>query len=498
MYFPLDIPPGVYKNGTDRMAAGRWNDSNLVRWKEKALQPIGGWATRKESGTPIQVSGAARQAHIWRDDAGTAWLAIGTHTGLYVLENALNLEDVTPSGFTAGEADSTLADGYGIGVYGSGTYGTPRDVDADSATSLPATTFTLDNWGENLIAHATSDGLLYEWDPDSPSTDAAAITNAPTGNRSFVITGERFIMALGAGGNPRLVQWCDQEDNTDWTPSATNQAGDLELQTNGQLICGRRIPGGVLLWTTEDAWVGSYQGPPFVYGFQLAAGKCSIASAMADVSIDSRVAWMGLNGFWIYNGYVQPLPSDVGDYVYGSINRNQISKTWGMADHERSEATWYYPSEASNEIDSYVTWNWRDNVWWVGRLVRLCGVPAGILPDPIMVDDEGSLFNHEFGFDYDGDLPYVESAPCEIDDGGRVISARQFIPDEKTAGDVRVSFKARPFPNGAETTYGPYDITSPTFLRFQARQVKVRITGKTLNSWRYGRGRLEGVPGGLR
>ena len=54
----------------------------------------------------------------------------------------------------------------------------------------------------------------------------------------MVVTEERFIFALGAGGNPRKVQWCDREANTVWSPAATNEAGDFELVTSGQIMCG--------------------------------------------------------------------------------------------------------------------------------------------------------------------------------------------------------------------------------------------------------------------
>ena len=40
---PLEIPPGVFKNGTDLMAKDRWTDASLVRFHEDSLRPIGGW-----------------------------------------------------------------------------------------------------------------------------------------------------------------------------------------------------------------------------------------------------------------------------------------------------------------------------------------------------------------------------------------------------------------------------------------------------------------------
>ena len=43
MLLPITLPPGVYKNGTDYQAKGRWFDSSLVRWYEDTIRPVGGW-----------------------------------------------------------------------------------------------------------------------------------------------------------------------------------------------------------------------------------------------------------------------------------------------------------------------------------------------------------------------------------------------------------------------------------------------------------------------
>ena len=34
---PLDIPAGIYRNGTDLQSQGRWRDSNLVRWFDNTI-----------------------------------------------------------------------------------------------------------------------------------------------------------------------------------------------------------------------------------------------------------------------------------------------------------------------------------------------------------------------------------------------------------------------------------------------------------------------------
>jgi hypothetical protein len=37
---PLDIPAGVYRNGTEYESKGRWFDTNLVRWREGVLSQL--------------------------------------------------------------------------------------------------------------------------------------------------------------------------------------------------------------------------------------------------------------------------------------------------------------------------------------------------------------------------------------------------------------------------------------------------------------------------
>lgn len=499
---PLTLPPGVYRNGTELQAKPRWYDSNLVRWREGALEPQGGWRRRQKDDEDLTVSGAARAMFLWRDNSGVANLAVGTHSKLYVFRNGIDIEDITPSGYHVGEVNSSVSDGYGMGDYGDGGYGEPAEVDMADAVIEPATMWTLDNFGEELIGLANSDGFLYRWSPAAGFGPAQLITatagSVPTNCTDFVVTNERIVMALGADGDPRKVKWSDQENLTDWLSTPLNQAGDILLQVNGEIVTGRKTPDGILIWTTEDVHLANYVGFPFVYGFKPLAGKCSLASSRAIAVIDSRVVWAGQAGFWIYDGYLQPLASDVGEDLFSHINRAQISKMWAMTNHAMNEVVWFYPSDESNEIDRYVTWNYHDNYWIRGTVNRLAGVPAGILPNPIMVDAGGHLYNHNTGFDYEGQTPFVESWPIEIGNGERVMFVDQLIPDELTLGDVRVLFHVKQYPTGPGYEYGPFDLKNPTHFRVAARQIAVRFEGVRPVLWRIGNMKLQAKPLGRR
>lgn len=487
---PLAIPPGQYRNGTDFQASNRWRDANLVRWVEGTMRPVGGWRLRTTVGTtPI------RAALGWQDLDGDRRFATATYNKLYVTSASGTTTDITPASLVAGSASSTVNTGYGGGFYGTGAYGTARP---DSGTYGEATTWSLDNWGEYLVACSTADGRLLEWQLNT-ANDAAAITNAPTGNLGLVVTEERFLFALGAGGNPRRVQWCDREDNTLWTPAATNEAGDLDLQTSGQIMLGIRTRGQTLILTDQDAHAATYQGPPFVYGFQRVGSACGAISRKCAAAADEGVFWMGQRGFHIYaGGAVQDIPCEVNDYVFTDINLTQSSKIFGMTNQQFNEIWWFYPSGSSQENDRYVVFNYAERHWATGTLDRTAGFDAGVFPYPFMFCDEGCVYEHEVGLAHDGATPFAETGPISIGNGDQVMAATMLIPDEKTQGDVQARFKTRFHPNDTERTYGPYSMANPTSVRFTGRQIRMRIEATKLADWRVGVMRLDAKPGGLR
>jgi len=492
MYIPIKIPPGVYRNGTEYQAAGRWHDASLVRWFENTLRPVLGWRTRSASA----VTGSCRAIIAWRDNANARFIALGTHTKLFAMNEAGTLKDITPTSFTTGYASAQITTGYGYSTYGNFAYGVARP---DTGVIIPATTWSLDTWGEYLVACSNADGKLYEWQLGfATPTLAAVITNAPVSNKALLVTAERILFALGAGGNPRKVQWCDQEDNTVWTPAATNQAGDFELTTPGSLMAGKRVKGVNLLFTDVDVHTANYIGAPFIYGFDKAGSGCGLISAQSVAAIDTAAIWMSSSGFWIYDGYVKPLPCDVSDYIFTNINYGQKSKVYAVHNSEFGEIWWFYPSSGSNENDSYVTYNYRENHWSIGLLDRTAGVDAGVFTYPLMVDPDGLVYEHEVGFNYDGGTLFAESGPVQIGNGDNVMKVREVIPDEQTLGEAVVSFKTRLYPTGTQSTFGPFTAANPTNVRFSGRQVNMVVTGAVLADWRIGVFRLDAVAGGKR
>lgn len=496
---PLDLPPGLYRQGTKYQARNRWHIGNLIRFVGRTVRPVGGWKPLLGSdGQELEaLEGIPRGVISWQRAGGEYLIGIGTTSTLNLIESG-ELFDITPENFDVGGEDATSS-GAGTGPYGAGLYGGGPYASGSGTSQITAPgVWQLDTFGDFLVAIASQDEKLYVWEGDSAEV-AIPAPGAPTG-KAVVTTPERFIFVLGADGDVRKVQWADQESYQDWVASDDNAAGDQILATHGELMCGRRARAQTLLWTNIDMWVASYIGQPFIYRFDLAGMNCGTVSPMAPVVVDTVAFWMGHENFFQYDGFVKPLNCEVHDYVFGDFNRTQKGKVWGMSISQFGEVWWFYPSAASTEIDRYVVYSYRENHWSAGELNRTAGADAGATAQPIMADENGVLYQHEFLEDRDGHVPFLESGPIELGDGDQTMDIQRIVPDERNLGEVEAKLFTALFPTDTEREFGPFSTTQPTFTRAKARQVRLRLQEKdgAGNTWRIGTFRLGVVPSSRR
>ena len=210
---------------------------------------------------------------------------------------------------------------------------------------------------------------------------------------------------------------------------------------------------------------------------------------------------MGLNGFFAYDGYVLPIPCDVQDYVFGSLNRANAYKITAFLNAAFGEATWFYPSAGAANNDRYVTYNTRERHWTFGTLARSAGVSfaPGVSVGPVLLGSDGTIYDHETGNARGGAAAFVESGPVEIGSGDTVCSVNRLIPDENNLGEVQLTVYGQYRPMGTEVTYGPFAmVNEPANVRVKARQVRLRFAEVVATAWRVGVMRVGIVLGGRR
>jgi len=531
-YIPLEFQPGLWKNGTLYQARGRWFDADLMRWSVGGLGPVGGWRPWGFATYPARAdegleddTGPPRTALTWMDNRFRRWMVAASAGKLYVYDDAALRYDITPSGFTPGRINADPNTGYGNSSYGHSSYGDSRP---DLGTPLPADIWSISLWGEDMVGVMPSDGKVYQWAASTPvptDTIAAQVANSPEFAIANIVTSERIHMVFGGtleddpvdtDRDRRRIFWSDSEDNTDWTPTSTNLAGDQILETKGDLLGAVKVRGQVLIFTTDDAHTATFVGLPYAYQFDRVGDNCGPVSINAVGVAGNTAYWMGRSaqGFFKYDGYVTTIACDVEDYIVTQMNESQASKVVVWHNTLFHEMVWFYPE--GTEIDSYVSYNYLEDHWSVGTLARTAATPRGIFQLPILFDTAGHPYEQEVGGTYadideidrsedepivtfkTAQVPYVESGPIQLGDGNRILSATSLIPDVTTLGDITTTFYTRLYPTDSDTTHGPYPMTAPTSVRFTGRTARMKCTSDSANSWRLGVPRLEMQPGARR
>lgn len=497
---PLRFAPGVFGNGTAYQGRGRWITADMVRWIEGTMRPIGGWVPLQVlvdgmPGPGATIGGVPRGMEAWRGNDGTPWLAIGSTTQLQAYSDGL-LFNISPLDLVPGVADAapfSNAGTYGFGLYGVGLYGVGT---AATALSTPDT-WSMDVFGDALVASLTSDGRVLVWNRDT-ALRAAPAAGAPIDVRGVVVTPERFLMALGTTGDVRTVSWASQESTTDWTPTALNTAGSYPLTTNGKLMCARRGRQQTLFWTDTDLHAATYIGGSLVYSFSLLGENCGIVAPNAVATSNGVPFWMGTRGFWMYDGFVKEVPCEVADYVFGRLNAAQQGKVYAVALPNFAELWWFYPSNSSSEIDSYVVYNVRENHWATGSMGRTAAVQQGTFAFPIMADRFGNVYEHERGTFRGSVKPWAESGPVQLGEGDQLMTVMRVLPDERNLGDVRATLLSRLYPTSPELASAPLSVRHPTDARITGRQIRLRLQEGVETDWRVGEFRVSVAARGKR
>lgn len=421
---------------------------------------------------------------------------------------------------------SVLGPGWGAGTWSRQGWGDPAVLDLIKDTLR---IWEHDNFGEDLVFNVMNGGVYY-WDKTSglgsravALSDLAGSNGAPTIAKKVLVSDvDRHVIAFGCDPvddigtqDPLLIRFSSQEDVTDWTPTATNTAGDVRLGSGSGIVTAVETRQQILVFTDVSLHAMQYIGPPFTFGLSMISENITIRSPIAVAAVDDSVYWMGKNEFYVYNGNVQTLPCSVRDYVFSDFNELQAEKCVAAVNSSFSEIWWFYPSAASDNNDRYVVYNYQQNIWYYGSMVRTAWIDRGINETPIASGRDGYLYNQEVGFDDGSTNPasaiaaYIESSQFDIGDGDRFAFVRRLIPDvtfrNSTAGSPSVTFtiKARNFPGGnylqsdastvSKTASVPVEqFTDDVHIRLRGRSMAIRIDSADSGvGWRLGSPRLD-------
>ena len=489
-------------------------------------------ATVTSSSVYTIVVGATANASDSGDGGGSVVASYQLTTGSVVPTSGVGWGSGGWSGVTAGYTatgwGAAAPDGLGIGIQ--------------------LRTWSQSNYGQDLIINPRGGGLYYWANNANPNIFDRAVllsSSSPSPfdtdadcpevcNHVLVSDSSRFVLAFGVNDygsstlDPMLVRWSDQENYAVWEPAATNQAGSYRLSTGSEIITAQQTRQEVLVWTDSAVYSMQYQGPPFVWGFQILASNTSIAGPNAAITVNDTTYWMGVDKFYVYNGRVQTLPCDLRQYVFQNINLSQQFQFFAGVNDAYSEVWWFYCSADSTAIDRYVVYNYLENIWYYGTMARTAWIDVALRDVPVAAAYGGQIVYHETGNDDGSTNPptpinaYIQSADVDIGDGHNFGFVWRIIPDVTFDGSntptPSLDFGLRPRQNpgnnygrgdspsvvsannyNVQRTYNVQQFTPQVYVRLRARQMAFRVESSTLGvAWQLGIPRIDLQPNGKR
>jgi hypothetical protein len=408
--------------------------------------------------------------------------------------------------------------GYGVGGYGVGGYGIGEPAQPTSVnvgTPITAKDWTLDNWGEVLIACPVG-GSIYKWSPVDGVPQASIIPSAPTANDGmFVAMPQRQIVAWGStfGGiqDPLLIRWSDVANYDAWYATVTNQAGSYRVSKGSRIVACLQGPQQGLIWTDLAIWSMQYSGPPLVYSFNEIGTGCGLIGRKAAGSLNGVVYWMSQSQFYMLAGSgIEIIPCPIWDIVFQDLDTDNVDKIRFAANSNYSEISWFYPTKSSKgEVSRYVKLNVQLGAWDYGDLSRTAWINQSVFGPPIGAGSDKFIYQHETSEDADG-LPmnsWFKTGYSQIGEAEYKIFVDQIWPDFKWGqygqdadADLKLTFYVTDYAGKDPRVYGPYSMNkSIEFLtpRFRGRLVSIKIESSDLGSfWRIGAMRYRFTPDG--
>ena len=204
----------------------------------------------------------------------------------------------------------------------------------------------------------------------------------------------------------------------------------------------------------------------------------------------------------------------------GGVLANTTTGTIGSISYGVNASIDGYADNPEN--DSYVTYNYAENIWTIGSLARTVWSDSfGARGNPFAFDSGGELYNHEIGTSDDNNdmTAFIEGSPQEISTSGEnTYLVDKIIPDihvgKDTNLEVFVNTKRYPvvttdstsmnfFASANQgTTKGPFTINATTekiSMRARGRQMSMKLqsTGST-DEWVMGTFRINAREDGMR
>lgn len=424
----------------------------------------------------------------------------------------------------AGNADQSSGFGYGGGLYGVGTYGTPKQFSNFNYLNATPRIWSMDAFGGELILtsgdpQTSTEDNIYIWKGDvtvAPTllSAEAGASNVPlaarwvfVSNGAICVLGSENVLNSFKAGNP---------GTTNFTVNSQTLAYGATIPQAGEFISQATARDKDLLFTESEVYLAQFVNAPYYWTITELFTTDGLIGPQARVEIQDSVFWMGQGDFYVFDGTtVNVLPNNtVKRYVYDNIDLTQSFKVFAYPNVAYQEISWFYcvndgENPNQNEPTNYVTYNYKEQHWTIGtRELTASEAPININITPLTiqsnVDGNAFLFQEEVGLNaynpaynpitdpWDNQFApinaYATTNFAQIDEGNNTMIIYSVFPDSLQAQNLELSVFGREYAQSPiiNARGNPYIINENTtkvdvMLVARQRQYKIATTQKDSN-----------------
>ena len=211
-----------------------------------------------------------------------------------------------------------------------------------------------------------------------------------TPDRHLVFFGTETIIGNPTTQDDMFLRFSDQEniDGTDaYTVKAENNSGTQRFADGSKIMGAIKGRDAIYVWTDTALFLMKFVGGDFVFAFEQVGTNCGLFGKNACIEVDGTAYWMSENGFFTYDGQLKSMPCLVEDHVYDDINATSRDLINAGLNNLFGEVSWFYCTEASDQINRVVTYNYLDSspkrpIWTTGTLPRAAWQDSAVFDKP--------------------------------------------------------------------------------------------------------------------
>lgn len=271
-------------------------------------------------------------------------------------------------------------------------------------------------WSTEVLAvNGTSDGLL-RWQNHSGGFGAVSDFNSNYTSAQELIRWRQFAIALNLGTMEDGLAWCNTNDITTWTPTATNRAGSIRVRDlEAGINAAKHLRDAVVFFSLDSMYALNYVGGNEVFSIQRLQRGIGANGKYAITSVQGEIYGFGPKGMYVTDGntYRYIHTPAVKEFVLTDLNEDARDRIMVYHDNRIESVIFMYPAGTSLYPNKGIAYNYRTGSWSPLEVDRTCASDIGVYEFPVTGSYTGRILEQsQFNTPPTQDLNYI--VDCEV------------------------------------------------------------------------------------